>query len=109
MSVRWVQTRERKEVLDLICMLFCCVLTYRGAIDTMEAQTVGDAPTSAQAATAATQAPSRTNPTSPYGVLPGSERLAVQLGVRSQVVREREPGQRRAWGVQPSLSNIWDF
>jgi phage terminase large subunit GpA-like protein len=39
MSVRWIQTRERNEALDLVCMILCCALTHRGAIDTMEAQT----------------------------------------------------------------------
>ena len=37
MSVRWVQTRERNEALDLVCIILCCALTYREAIDTMEA------------------------------------------------------------------------
>jgi hypothetical protein len=105
MTTRWVQTRERNESLDLVCMTLCCALTYRGAIDSMEPQVVGDAPASTQAQAAAALAPSRTQ----FGVLPGSERLAAQLGgVSPQVVRERDPSQRRPWGVQPS-HNIWDL
>jgi hypothetical protein len=45
-------------------MILHCALTFRGTIDTMEVQIVGDAPLSAPSATAAVQAPSRTNPTS---------------------------------------------
>jgi phage terminase large subunit GpA-like protein len=86
MSVRWVQVRERNEALDLVCMVLCCALTYRGAIDTMEAQVVGDAPSSAPGME---HVPSGMKRESPYGVLPGSERLAVQSGwgVQSQVVK----------------------
>jgi phage terminase large subunit GpA-like protein len=97
MSVRWVQTRERNEALDLVCMILCCALTYRGAIDMMEVQTVGETVSTASAA------PKRE---SAFGVLPGSEQLAGQLGLTSQVVRQRDPGERRPWGVQPS-NNIW--
>ena len=103
MSVRWVQTRERNEALDLVCMILCCALTYRGAIDTMDVQVTGDAPASRAAAAAAQR-----EPASPYGVLPGSSALAGQLGVTSQVTR-REQGnerERRPWGVQPS-GYIW--
>jgi hypothetical protein len=51
MSIRWVQVRERNEALDLVCMILCCALTYRGAIDTMAAQVVtADAPQRACAA-----------------------------------------------------------
>jgi len=72
----------------------------------MEVQAVDDAPASTLSSPPL-EAPSRTKPASPYGVLPGSERLTVQWGVQSQVVPERDAGQRRAWGAQPSLSNIW--
>jgi phage terminase large subunit GpA-like protein len=102
-SVRWVQTRERNEALDLVCMTLCVALTYRGAIDTMEAQTVGE---TVSIESPAASAPSRVKPESPYGVLPGSEQVAAQLGVQSQVAQRREPGERRPWGVQPS-GNIW--
>jgi phage terminase large subunit GpA-like protein len=109
MSVRWVQTRERNEALDLVCMVLCCALTYRGAIDSMEPQTVGDA-ASTQAATAITPSASRTKPASPYGALPGSEHLAVQSGwgVQSQVVRQQGREERRSWGVQPGSGVTWD-
>jgi phage terminase large subunit GpA-like protein len=106
LSVRWTQVRERNEALDLACMVICCALTYRGMIDTMEAQVVGDA--CAETPTAA-QPPSRTKRESVWGVQPASEHLAVQSGwgVQSHVVREREPGQRRSWGVQPG-SGLWN-
>jgi phage terminase large subunit GpA-like protein len=107
MTVRWLQTRERNEALDLVCMVLCCALTYRGAIDTIAPQVVtGDVP-SQRAAQPVAQAATQ----SPYGVLPGSERLAAQLGVTSQVTR-REQGdleERRTWGVQPSSGSIWDL
>jgi phage terminase large subunit GpA-like protein len=35
-SVRWIQTRDRNEALDLMCMVLCAVEMYRGALDTME-------------------------------------------------------------------------
>ena len=82
MAVRWVQTRERNEALDLVCMLLCCVLTYRGAIDTMEAQVAGDA-SAATPATATAAAPAHPKRESVWGVQPGSEQLAEQLGVQS--------------------------
>ena len=105
MSVRWVQARERNEALDLVCMLLCCALTYRGAIDTMEAR--GDASAPA-AATAAAPAPVKRE--SAFGVLPGNEQLAEQLGISSQVMRRErgKPEERRPWGVQPG-SGIWDL
>jgi phage terminase large subunit GpA-like protein len=107
MSVRWVQTRERNEALDLVCMLLCVALTYRGAIDIMEPQVVGDT-SAATPSAAAGAAPEQRKRESAFGVLPGSEGLAAQLGVRSQVVRQREPGERRPWGVQPG-SGMWDL
>ena len=109
LSTRWVQTRERNEALDLACMLLCNMPTFRGAIDTMAVQTVGEASLLTPATVAATEASSRTKqPAIPYAVLPTSTTLAEQLGVQSQVAREQVPGQRRSWGVQPS-SNIWDL
>jgi phage terminase large subunit GpA-like protein len=112
MSIRWVQTRERNEALDLVCMVLCAVLTYRDQIDAMEAQTVSAASAPGSTDTAPATAPSRTKPASAYGVLPGSDRLAArelsEWGVQPQVARERDPGsERRTWGVQPSMSNIW--
>ncbi len=32
-STRWVPIRERNEALDLVCMILCCIETYRGQID----------------------------------------------------------------------------
>jgi phage terminase large subunit GpA-like protein len=106
MTTRWVQLRERNEALDLVCMAISCALTFRGAIDTMEPQTVGEDVTTAT--------PSRTQRESVYGAQPaatvtGSE--PAKWGVRSQVVaRKPVTGERRTWGVQPGsgLSNIWN-
>ena len=35
-TLRWVQTRERNEALDLMCMVLCILEMYRGQLDTME-------------------------------------------------------------------------
>ena len=39
-TTRWVQTRERNEALDLVCMILCACELYRGTLDTMEPQIV---------------------------------------------------------------------
>ncbi len=39
-TTRWIQIRERNEELDLVCMVLCCLETYRGRIDSMEPQLV---------------------------------------------------------------------
>ena len=39
-TTRWVQTRERNEALDLVCMVLCALETYRGMLDSMEPQIV---------------------------------------------------------------------
>jgi hypothetical protein len=87
-------------------MVLCCALTYRGAIDTMEAQTVGGGDASALAP----EPPSPTRQGNLFGVQPGNQgvSLASQWGVQSQILPERE--RKRIWGAQPStaLSNIWD-
>ena len=59
MTTRWVQLRERNEGLDLVCMVICCALTFRGAIDTMEVQVVGE--------DASAPTPSRPQQPSVYG------------------------------------------
>jgi phage terminase large subunit GpA-like protein len=100
LSVRWVQTRERNEALDLVCMLLCCALTYAGAIDTMEARTVSANDSAAPSGTK--------QPENRFGVQPGTSTTVPwpsQWGVQSRVV----PGERavkRTWGAQPS-SNIF--
>jgi phage terminase large subunit GpA-like protein len=110
LSVRWVQTRERNEALDLVCMILCCVLTYRGAIDTMESQTVGAGDTSAPRATVATSPPSRTKPESAFGAQAGAPGIPLPSGwgVQSRITPEQKAG-KRSWGVQPSVGNIWDL
>src|SRR5262249_32674764 len=37
-TTRWVQTRERNEALDLMCMVLCILEMYRGTLDVMEPQ-----------------------------------------------------------------------
>ena len=111
MTVHWVQTRERNEALDLVCMVLCCALTFRGAIDTMEAQTSSDVSSNLTHAT--TQpANSRTRPESVYGAQPGSvlNPEPSKWGVQSQVVKQTTGEPRCTWGVQPGsgLSNIWN-
>ena len=107
MTTRWTQIRDRNEALDLVCMAICCALTYRGAIDTMDVQLVGEDATN-------NTVPSRPQRESVYGAqqpatVPGAE--PAKWGVQSQVVARRpETGERRIWGVQPGsgLSNIWN-
>src|SRR5262249_20868617 len=35
-TTRWVQTRERNEALDLMCMILCILEMFRGQLDAME-------------------------------------------------------------------------
>jgi phage terminase large subunit GpA-like protein len=35
-TTRWVQTRERNEALDLMCMILCVLEIFRGQLDAME-------------------------------------------------------------------------
>jgi Terminase large subunit gpA, endonuclease domain len=35
-TTRWVQTRERNEALDLMCMILCILEMYRGTLDAMD-------------------------------------------------------------------------
>src|SRR4030095_14560944 len=35
-TTRWVQTRERNEALDLMCMILCILEMFRGELDAME-------------------------------------------------------------------------
>src|SRR5262249_38299646 len=35
-TMRWVQTRERNEALDLMCMILCILEMFRGQLDAME-------------------------------------------------------------------------
>ena len=35
-TTRWIQTRERNEALDLVCMVLCALEMYRGNLDSIE-------------------------------------------------------------------------
>ena len=93
----WKRIRDRNESLDLMVMVLCLLDVFRTQMDRMtEPQIVeenGGKP-SAQSVRPA------------WGVQLGSSLEFNNWGVQSQVVREREPGERRSWGVQPT-SNIW--
>ena len=93
----WKRIRDRNESLDLMVMVLCLLDVFRTQFDRMtEPQIVeenGGKP-SAQSVRPA------------WGVQPGSSLEFNNWGVQSQVVREREPGERRSWGVQPTR-NIW--
>jgi hypothetical protein len=41
-TTRWVQTRERNEALDLMCMILCILEMFRGQLDAMEPQFAGE-------------------------------------------------------------------
>jgi phage terminase large subunit GpA-like protein len=93
----WKRIRDRNESLDLMVMVLCLLDVFRTQIDRMTEPLIvkgnGGEPLK--------------QPVRPaWGAQPGSSLEFSSLRVQSQVVRERESGERRSWGVQPT-SNIW--
>ena len=54
-TTRWVQTRERNEALDLMCMVLCILEMYRGTLDAMDPLIANAKQTGAHAAQAGVQ------------------------------------------------------
>jgi hypothetical protein len=76
-TTRWVQTRERNEALDLMCMILCILEMFRGQLDAMEPLVA-------------------TSEKNPAGTQP------VKFGARKMIVHDPLIGGVSGFGVQRS-------